>query len=288
MPNDLDISEAITYSTAFIKCAIAGERVSLGTGFFIDVHSQDGKIITLLVTNKHVIKGTIFTEFEVCKANKDNKPIDNETVSFHFNSSLWTPHPDPNVDLCCIPVSAIDEYRCLSDLGKKCFVSSLQLALIPTKEELNHLMALEEVIMVGYPHGFWDEYNHKPIIRRGITASHPNKDFSGKKETLLDIAMFPGSSGSPVFIVNPCFHMDNRNFLSRQKRVFFLGIAHEDCTKRENIYLSFFNTLKTIFCVKIKAHMNLALMIKSERILDFEKMIQNGEIRTSPEGNIGE
>lgn len=52
--------------------------------------------------------------------------------------------------------------------------------------------------MVGYPDGIWDEFNNQPIVRRGITATHPKNDFNGKGEFLIDAVCFPGSSGSPV------------------------------------------------------------------------------------------
>ena len=54
--------------------------------------------------------------------------------------------------------------------------------------------------MIGYPIGLIDEYNNKPIVRKGITATTYNIDYNGKKEFLIDIACFPGSSGSPIFI----------------------------------------------------------------------------------------
>lgn len=56
--------------------------------------------------------------------------------------------------------------------------------------------------MIGYPNGLWDSQNNLPIIRRGITATSVKKDYNGKKEFLIDAAVFPGSSGSPVFIFN--------------------------------------------------------------------------------------
>jgi len=56
--------------------------------------------------------------------------------------------------------------------------------------------------MVGYPVGIWDSANNMPVIRRGITATHPGKDYEGKSEFMIDAACFPGSSGSPVFLFN--------------------------------------------------------------------------------------
>lgn len=56
--------------------------------------------------------------------------------------------------------------------------------------------------MVGYPNGIWDQKHNMPVLRRGITATHPNLDWNGRPEFLIDAACFPGSSGSPVFLFN--------------------------------------------------------------------------------------
>ncbi len=44
--------------------------------------------------------------------------------------------------------------------------------------------------MIGYPNGIWDEANNMPIIRRGITATHPNFNYNGKPEFMIDAACF--------------------------------------------------------------------------------------------------
>jgi len=55
--------------------------------------------------------------------------------------------------------------------------------------------------MVGYPIGLWDNVHNFPILRRGTTASLPTVEFQGKPHGLIDMAVFPGSSGSPVLVV---------------------------------------------------------------------------------------
>jgi hypothetical protein len=39
-----------------------------------------------------------------------------------------------------------------------------------------------------------------PIMRRGTTATPMVLDFEGRPEFLIDAAVYPGSSGSPVFV----------------------------------------------------------------------------------------
>ena len=62
--------------------------------------------------------------------------------------------------------------------------------------------ALQEIVMVGYPNGIWDSVNNQPVFRKGITSTHPELEYNGKPEFLIDAACFNGSSGSPVFILD--------------------------------------------------------------------------------------
>jgi len=64
--------------------------------------------------------------------------------------------------------------------------------------------------MVGYPIGLWDEKNNYPIFRKGITATHPANDYNGKSEFMIDAACFPGSSGSPVYIIDELNYVDKK------------------------------------------------------------------------------
>ncbi len=56
---------------------------------------------------------------------------------------------------------------------------------------------------VGYPNGLWDRKNNLPIARRGITASPVAVDWNGRNEFLIDCAVYPGSSGSPIYLFSP-------------------------------------------------------------------------------------
>ena len=66
-------------------------------------------------------------------------------------------------------------------LGKDVFVIPLTEDLIWDNERLESLTAVENVLMYGYPIGLYDERNVLPLIRSGVTASHPAIDFNGKK-----------------------------------------------------------------------------------------------------------
>jgi hypothetical protein len=84
--------------------------------------------------------------------------------------------------------------------------------------------------MVGYPNGLWDEKNNYPLIRRGITALHPAIDFNGRSEGVIDLACFPGSSGSPILIVNEAMYLQKPAMFGGEanialgERIILLGI----------------------------------------------------------------
>lgn len=58
-----------------------------------------------------------------------------------------------------------------------------------------------EVLFVGYPDNRFDSVHNLPILRKGTLATLPTINFNGLKQIIIDAQVFPGSSGSPVFVV---------------------------------------------------------------------------------------
>ncbi len=84
--------------------------------------------------------------------------------------------------------------------GLPLFFRSIGMDSFITDELIHTLSAIENVIMIGYPEGLIDSKNNKPVVRKGITATSLSLDFEGRKEFLVDVACFHGSSGSSVFL----------------------------------------------------------------------------------------
>jgi len=61
---------------------------------------------------------------------------------------------------------------------------------------------IEQVTLLGYPYGLFDDVNYLPLARRGSTAMPPWVDWKGKAEFLVDIAGFQGNSGGPLLLFN--------------------------------------------------------------------------------------
>jgi hypothetical protein len=80
--------------------------------------------------------------------------------------------------------------------------------------------------MIGYPNGIWDSANNGSIARRGIIATIPEDDYLGKKQFVIDMACFPGSSGSPVYLANFGSYADRKGNLNMGTRIKLLGVLY--------------------------------------------------------------
>ena len=128
--------------------------------------------------------------------------------------------------------------------------------------------------MIGYPNGLWDSYNNMPIIRRGVTATNVKLDYNNKKEFLIDIAAFPGSSGSPVFIYNQGSYPVEDGIVVGN-RLILLGVlyAGTQMSVEGNIEIMEVPTAN-IPITKSKIPNNIGIIIKIEKLLDFESILE--------------
>lgn len=220
---NLSISEQLAYNTVRITT-----DTGTGTGFIYRfAERESGLHVPAIVTNKHVIEGATKGQFLLTLANEQNEPIDTEhfTCAFDNFENMWHLHPEADIDLCAMPIAPI--LSTLTEKGKKPFFIPINKSLLPSSNELKNLRAVEDILMVGYPNGLWDAVNNMPLFRQGITSSHPNLDWNGKKEMLIDAACFPGSSGSPVFLFNEGGYVDKSGTTNLGgTRVKLLGVLY--------------------------------------------------------------
>lgn len=281
----MSASEKITYSTVLIKSTYPDGTSGSGTGFIINMceDKQTDTCIPLIITNWHVVDGSIQTHFEFCMADENGNPIDQKAMSVGYSTDAWVHHPDPDVDLCCLPLAVA--LRSFETNNLKPFYVPLSPIYIPSNSEIEELKAIENVTMVGYPIGLSDDYNHKPIIRSGITATHIKKDYKGKKEFLVDMACFPGSSGSPIFILNEGIY-NVKNSVYVGDRVMFVGILYggpQFCATGDITIMNIPKRPMSITHIPT----NLGIAIKSSRLLEFEKLFKENKPAKNKEENNG-
>ncbi|MBE7544090.1 MAG: serine protease [Bryobacteraceae bacterium] len=216
----------LLFSTVRVECRLKTGGVSTGTAFFFNFKIDDQRHLPLLVTNKHVVEGAEIAQFHVhealSSASGESGPSPTSfPVTITEFQSAWFMHPDPSADLCVMPFEPLRQQA--QAQGKTIFSCPLDDSLIPNQTTLDGLSALEDIVMVGYPIGLWDSTNNLPILRRGATASHPATDFQGKAQGVVDMACFPGSSGSPILILNEGA-FSTPNGLTVGGRIHLLGV----------------------------------------------------------------
>jgi hypothetical protein len=179
-----------------------------------------------IITNKHVVEGA--TEVTaVCHIADKSFPSGKFipcTVSTAAPYVVF--HPDKDVDLCALMFGPILHQA--NETGTPLFFRHLDPSLIPTNEEWEYFDAIEDVTMIGCPRGISDEANNLPIVRRGITASALSKRYNGKDEFMVDMACFPGSSGSPIFLYDRNGYHDRKtnSYLVGASRIKLIGILY--------------------------------------------------------------
>lgn len=224
MPFDPNVgANQLLYATTRLEAAMRNGSIGVGTGFHFRLDLEDGRQIPLIVTNRHVVEGSTRVTSQIHFANDSGLPS-KEIASIipTDGGNPWFFHDDPSVDLAAISIAPI--LKGVDAIKRGLYYKSLTLDLIPTQEELDSMNAVESISMVGYPIGLWDHVNNFPILRRGTTASHPSVDFCGRPEGALDIATFPGSSGSPVFVLDQGVFQESPNVIKAGGRLKWLGV----------------------------------------------------------------
>lgn len=276
MPPNLTVSEQLTYSTVRIECLLADGTVGTGTGFFFRCLEEDGRHVPVIATNKHVVENSREGRFHLTLRDNEGHPL----IGQHLNISLgtfqqrWIAHPDPDVDLCVMPINPLLQEA--DAAGHRFFYVPLDKSLIPNQAELEDLGALEDVIMIGYPNGIWDPTNNMPIVRRGVTATHPNLNYEGRREFMIDAACFPGSSGSPVFLYNNG-SWSNRagGMVMGGTRVKLLGLLYAGPQHTASGEVRIINVPTQQRAIAISTiPNNLGLIIKASRLLEMDDVIR--------------
>lgn len=236
-----DLSTQLLYTTVPIYAKKNDGSLSSGTGFMFSVLESDDTSIPLLITNYHVLENAVagFVELHI---GENGMPTDRST-RIQFDNSIIGSNRLGSLDLVAVPMAAT-----LMDLQNKninIFFRSVDQKMIPTNEQCENFSAIENITFIGYPSGLYDEKNKISIIRQGITATPIWNDFRGEKAFLIDAGVFPGSSGSPVFIYNQGAY-PTKDGIALGNRLLFVGIISQTMLRDNTTGKSFLNLGKVI------------------------------------------
>ena len=263
--------EQLIHSTVRILCIDKDGNQSSGTGYIFFFCEKGDESIPCIVTNKHVVDNGTKGIFHLTLKSDNGKPLigQYEQITLDNLPKYCINHPDSETDLVAIPIGTI--LNSAEAVGKKYYYVPLSKSLLADDELLNTLSSMEQVVMIGYPNGIWDAEHNLPIIRRGITATHPKLPLNGKREFLIDAACFPGSSGSPVFLANIGSFIDAKGSLVAGTRIALLGTLYagpQHTATGEVVTIKVPTDTKTLSIGKIPN--NLGFVIQASELLELD------------------
>jgi hypothetical protein len=257
------LTKKLLFNTVRVDTVLDDDSEGSGTAFVVS-HAHPRGIHSFVVTNRHVVEGVkrgglVFTQ------GRNGQPLLGQRFQLNIDdfTAAWFMHPDPEVDLAVIPMRPLE--AAARDQGVELYYHAIDSKLVPDAQGWNALDALEEVLFVGYPSGVWDEVNLMPIMRRGTTATPMMLNFEGRNEFLIDAAVYPGSSGSPVFLYEP----DTTRRAASRPRFLFAGvIAAVFFREEENHLVAAPVPANYSGSVMGSEMIDLGLVIKSQAVVD--------------------
>jgi len=252
-----DPSTQLLYTTVqlFVEYGTGGRGSGTAAIFMLPSTADPAKGIPMLITNAHVVEGAKRGLFRFVERDGD-RPAKGKRITVEVPADVLLLHVDREHDLCVIPLASV--LHQLESAGKSVFFRSITPNLIPEHGVVEQLAAVEEITFIGYPSGMSDEHNLLPIVRRGITATPIWSDFLGKPQFLIDAGVFPGSSGSPVFILNQGSYSSPTG-ITIGSRLLFVGLLTEAMVRREE--------------VNQRVFLGLGVVTKSQRIAAFVNQV---------------
>ncbi len=193
----IDMSVDLIQATVQVEQPLGDGKRTVGTGFLVSDPTPDGKPRVVLVTANHVLAkmpGPVATiGFRIENADGSWR-YDPEPLTIRDGlKPLWTRHP--NMDVAVIAITAPPAFA-------KAAIPESWLAGDDTFNKYG-VQPGDEMMALGYPQGFSANEAGFPILKVGRIASFPLSPVSAFPTFLLDLNVFPGYSGGPVFTDHP-------------------------------------------------------------------------------------
>lgn len=220
--------EQLLFST--VRITAIGDDRKVGTGFLVvhEIPLPGHELGIFLVTNKHMVTGAETMELTFTADGGPPPDVANPLFGQAVNlrvmnvDTAFSGHPSDDVDVAVMNFSGL--LNRMADRGQRPFFRTIGPELFISEGEIAECDALERVVYVGYPVGLADERNLLPIMRSGHTATPLAVDYEGLPAFLIDGSVFPGQSGSPVFIADTAPRPLRGGGLTTDRRLCLVGI----------------------------------------------------------------
>jgi hypothetical protein len=193
---DVDLTVALIKATVQIDQPISEAKRMVGTGFLISVPKSDGTTQIVLVTAAHVFEkmpaADVRIGWRVQGAKGSWSYVPSNMTIRSAAGPVWYQHPAQ--DIAVIPVNVPESLR----------DSAIPASWLADDTTFinERVVAGDEMVTLGYPHGLSANVAGFPILRAGRLASYPVSPSSAYPTFLIDLTAVPGNSGGPVFMTS--------------------------------------------------------------------------------------
>ena len=255
-----------------------GKEVPYGgyaTGLFFLLESKKGKVPTI-ITTKTAIASAQSVTFFFLDADTAGLPVygNLRPVTIARNELAILFHPEAEVDLAMILINPILDY--LQKQKIKISYHNLDESLIPNDSVMNTLNVIDDLLMIGHPAGVRPELNGVPFVKKGVSATPMFLDYQQKKEFIADIPVYDGSSGAPVVLYLPLNHSNRFDQRTPRQNVLLVGINYAALSGgyRQKTIPRLAHLLSGPEQEPAEKMFDAAIIIKSQKILDFKKLLE--------------
>lgn len=179
----------IVATVTIIETIKQDSKIGSASGFFYLKNDS-----LYLITNKHVVYQGNPEKLKLRLHKNPNDIQDNGDyiIELFYNngSRMWLEHSISEIDVVAIPLNT-------NEISNRFFVKAISKSNFLPENLIIDIG--EDVLVIGYPIGFYDTINNLPIYRDAMIASTYPVSFRGNPYFLIDAQLHPGTSGSPIF-----------------------------------------------------------------------------------------
>ena len=267
----MSATDKMAKATVRIEC-FDGERLSVGSSFHCVFPLKTLGAVPVLITNRHVVEGfrNIRIVLSTAPDPRQATPERRRVLAYDRLDEVVHFHDNTDVDLAAILLRPILD-RNVND-GSTIYLEDISLKDFAAEDIENRLRFVEDVLVVGYPQGQWDRTRNLPLFRRGITASPAMLDYNGESKFLIDCSIFPGSSGSPVFLYNFPAYIEGGK-VAFGERCALLGVVSSVLAHNVEGTVEEVDVPTATAVTKSPMPSNLGIVIKAREILKLAEVI---------------